>query len=513
MSVESKRVYVPRDVAAAGSTRELCEQFVLSRSLDTPDGFETDRLGSWRLDHHPTLPVIAIDDERGNRLGWLLGYPITTDGRLLGAGSSITVQTDPVTFVGELGGRYLAIFVDHPTPGIYPDAAASYSSVYCPSLQVAASTPGLIPYDTGTTDRMDLVRDLQVPQTTSVYPYGLTPRHGIDRLLPNHHLDLDHWDMVRHGPKWLQRGSVSIEHSAARIAELTRRNMTAVMDQHLCYLPLTSGNDSRTLLACAHDRATELALYTMKIPDRNGARDAYVAAQIARHIGLPHQRVSMLRPTPDDLERWAYRTSCSVGEPRGWNATTTYRSLDRARVRFVGQVGDLSRMVNLTPDDTENTAISPERLAIQGVTYCDGADYRSQLTAAQLRAAAAPAVLERAEGWMRNSNAPDSLALLDLVYSENRTASWAGVWAYAEYFGPGFTIFPMNHHEIIELMVALPTQLRRDETFMQEVIRQQWPELLDWPFNTAPRLLGIVDFPRRVARNARRRVTVALHRR
>jgi hypothetical protein len=97
----------------------------LSKSLDTPDGFETESLGTWRLAHHPTLPVIHIADPTGKRLGWLLGYPITSSAQLLRSGSTFTVATDvdPLEVVDDLGGRFLAVFVD----ALWPPTAVDHA--------------------------------------------------------------------------------------------------------------------------------------------------------------------------------------------------------------------------------------------------------------------------------------------------------------------------------------------------------------------------------------------------
>jgi hypothetical protein len=504
-----RQTYVLRELAESGSHSDLVEQFVVSRSAPLPDGWESDTIGSWRLAHHPTLPVISIVDDAGGRLGWLLGYPITPGGRLLVDASSVSVgpDADPLTFVDDLGGRFLAVFVGVAAPAIYPDATGSYSSVFCPSVETAASTPGLIPYEDDTLDRGELIDDLGIPLTTTRLPFGLTSRHGVDRLLPNHHLDLRRWEAVRHGPTWRQRGSVSVEESADRVAAITRRNMAAVMDRYPCYLPLTAGNDSRMLLSCARDRIDELALYTLEIPDIGGATDAYVATRIARRLGLPHQRVSMLRATPADLRRWVHRTGCAVGEPRGLNATTTFRSLDRGRVRLNAQLGNFSRRAHWLPTDREDTPITAERLALHGLGLTRGVDAPSALTAAERRAASSPTVLERAERWKQSARAPDSLALLDLEYLDTTHGSWAGVWPFAEYFGPAFTIFPMNHREIAELIMSLPERTRIDGTFMRDIIQRQWPELLEWPVNTTPRRVRATYFPNRVARGLRRRAS------
>ena len=506
-STRSEWAHVPREIAESGSPLDLCEQFVLSRSMDPPAGWESDLIGSWRLGRHPTLPAIVMVDEAGVRLGWVLGYPITSDGRLLADASSVTVGSDvePLAFVDDLGGRFLAVFVNVKAPAVYPDTAGSYSSVFCRSLEMAASTPALIPYEATTLDRTELIAEPRTPRLMARFLFGLTPRHGIDRLLPNHHLDLNRWESVRHGPTWPTRGSVGVEECADRIAEITRRNMAAIMDQYPCYLPLTAGNDSRMLLSCARDRVGELDLYTLEIPDLGGATDVHVATQISQSLGLSHQRIAMLTATPEDLRRWLYRTGCTVSEPRGLAATTTYRSLDRSRVRFIAQIGDFSRSVYRKPTDREDTMITPARLALHGLGLTRGVRDPSVLTADQRRAASLPTVLERVDLWQQNAGAPDSLALLDLAYIENALACWAGIWPYAEFSGPGFTVFPMCHREIIDLILSLPERTRTDETFMRIVIHRQWPELLDWPINTTPRRVRVTYFPRRIARGLQRR--------
>ena len=490
-------------------TTDLCDQFVLSRSLEAPEGFQTEALGSWTLAHHPTLPVITMrtGDEIGcdvdtGRLGWLLGYPVTAEGQLLEGGSTIAVtsQDDPIGFVDSLGGRFLAVFVNCPTPAIYPDAAGTYSSVFCDSLGIAASTPGLIPYDDTTGDRLDLVEQLGIPLTNSMYPLALTPRHGVHQLLPNHHLELDTWTMVRHGPRWQERGSVSVEETVSRIAAIVRRNIAAVMDAFPCYVQLTAGNDSRMVLACARGRRSQLATYTLRIPDLSGRNDAQVAARISKRVGVQHRTVPIPEPDPADLEMWMYRVSCGVGEPRGWEAVTALRSLDRSRVHIAGNIGDLARIGYWDTVADAGTPATIEQLADHAVAH------RSwQLEPGQQRAAASPIVLEELERWRDDAAAPDALSLLDLLFVENRLGCWAGIWPHAQYYGPGFTFFPMCHREVIDLMMALPEAVRRGEEFNQMVIRQEWPELLDVPFNTPSRSVRAAHLPTRVAGGLRRR--------
>jgi hypothetical protein len=509
-------VPLPREIARAGSTADLCEQFVLSRSLETPEGFVTQVLGAWRLAHHPTLPVITIrradektDDAQEDRLGWLLGYPITDDGELLQAGSSIAMGAgdDPVRFVDALGGRFVAVLVGVAKPAIYPDAAGMYSSVFCPGLEVAASTPGLVPYTDRTGDRTELVEQLGIPTTNSMYPLGLTPRHGVRRLLPNHHVDLTTWTMVRHGPRWRERGSIGVAESVSRVAEIMRRNIAAVMDVYPCYLQLTAGHDSRMVLACARERRSEIATYTLRMSDLSARNDVREAARISEQIGVHHTTVRVGRANPVHLRRWVHRTGASVGEPRGWRADTALSSLERSRLHLAGNVGDLARLGYWGHVEGPDTPATTAQIAEFALVHLAG-----HLDPGQQRAAASPLITDEIEAWRDGAGAPDELALLDLLYVENRLGCWGGVWPYAQYRGPGFTFFPMNHREVVDLMMALPDDVRREESFNQLVIRHEWPDLLEIPFNDPARSVRAAHLPTRVARGLRRRGRDVRHR-
>jgi hypothetical protein len=153
--------------------------------------------------------------------------------------------------------------------------------------------------------------------------------------------------------------------------------------------------------------------------------------------------------------------------------------------------------------------ISVERTAIQAVAEVEGADYRSKLTPGQLKAATSPLYLERAEQWLAGLQGFDAFALIDLNYLESAIAPWAGPWAYSEFFDPGFTLFPMCHRDIIDVFLALPEHERRANSLQREIIRQQWPELLRWPFNVTPWQVRTRQMPRRVMGRARVRASAA----
>ena len=138
-----------------------------------------------------------------------------------------------------------------------------------------------------------------------------------------------------------------------------------------------------------------------------------------------------------------------------------------------------------TDTDTAETPISPERLA----AYC-GTQH--------------PVALAQLDRWMQEAPTDNSLDLLDRFYVEQRLGCWGSLISHAEYYGPGFWVGPMDHREIVLLMMSLPERDRREGTLLKEIMRQQWPGLLDWPFNTTPWQVRANRLPGRIAKRRAR---------
>ena len=122
-----------------------------------------------------------------------------------------------------------------------------------------------------------------------MYPLGLTPRDGVERVLPNHFLDLSDWTLVRRwptAPLVFDADPVTVQHM---VGEVTRRAIAALARDHVLQSPLTAGRDSRALLACARGMADRMTLFTAELPrELVGWRDVTVATAIARRFGLRH---------------------------------------------------------------------------------------------------------------------------------------------------------------------------------------------------------------------------------
>lgn len=454
-----------------GNSR-LIGQFVVSTDRSaTPAGWRSDRIGAWCLGRHPRLPAIRLLDEGDRPVGWMLGYPIGEEGRLLADGEKLRVPGPAMaspeareTFVYTFGGRFAVFLLDGRHPRVYLDPCGSLSAVYCAHQRIVASTANLIPYDGHTRDRLELAHAIGIPYAEGMYPFTATPRHGVERILPNHYLDLRDWRTIRHWPKEPLAETPAVDEAVAEIATIVKRQIAAVVAATPTYLPLTAGMDSRMLLACARDVVDRVELFTRAIGDCNAIIDCDTARRIAPAVGLQHFILPMEEPTDEDLEEWMFRIAYSTSELRAWRCVTMYKRLPGGHAVLGGQAGETARGYYWRAEDTETTVISPERL----IETC----------ACPLEAE----TLAVARAWLDAVPATHALQVLDLFFVEQDVGGWAGVVAYAE-CDPGFPIFPLSHRRVVERMLTLPVSYRRSGRLARDIIAREWPELLAWPIN------------------------------
>jgi len=478
-------------MAGTRSNPDLPGQFILDTTIkNIPETWISERIGDWFLGSHPTLPVIRLFDENNRATGWLLGYAIDEHGRLLQDNDTLRVnglidgrESAEEEFTYRFGGRFLTVFAGTRWPRVYLDPCGSLSAVYYPHGKIIASTTNLIPYDNLTNDRIDLAGELGIPHTNAMYPLDLTPRYHIFRLLPNHYLDLSTWQSVRHWPIGPIQNTMGVEEAIKIISAVVRRNIAAVIKSTPTYLCLTGGEDSRMLLACARDVANRLELLTFSLADDEvTAVDIAIARQIGKRCHIPHSVLPPLEPKPEDMEEWMNRIGFSTGEVRGWQGYTMFRQANPVYARLYGVAGGLGRAY-WSREYAMTDTVSPERL----LDYC--------------RAPYTREALEAARQWLDTVPFTNASPIMDLFMLEQRIGCWAGIWPYAYGDNPGFTLFPMCPREVITAMLSLPTGYRRSGSLMRDIIQQEWPELLEWPFNTPIGSLKITLPSRRLLRN------------
>jgi len=450
------------------SVTDLPGQFVLGDGSAVQDGWLVETQGRWTLATHPTLRKVAIVGSSGERVGWLLGHGITGLGTLASGSIRLPAAPDWGTaceqLASELSGRFLLILVSGPSPRVYPDALGMLAAVYAPSRRTLASTSRLIPLTPSTPFNLGRIRAVNAPHG-GMYPLGLTPRDGIERILPNHFLDLSDWALVRRwptAPLVFDADPVDVQRD---VIARTSRGIAALGRDHLLQSPLTAGRDTRAMLACTRGVLDRVSFFTAELPlELTGWRDVTVARAITERLGLPHVVLPHRRARRADLRDWAVRTAGETSEPRGWRAIRTFRQVARDRLVLNGWAGDIVRPIYWKNTASDETVTAAQILALCAVPP-------------------EPEFVERANRWLASLPTTHPVTVLDLLLAEQRGGCWAGIHAYAFDGASAGNVAPMCHEDIVRAMMTLPVDYRREMRFELDLMAREWPDLLDSPFN------------------------------
>lgn len=450
---------------------------------------------------------MEIRDERSAAVGWLIGDAISAEGEFLHAPVSLAA-TDAAAvpaWLNGLGGRFVCVLAAGAEPAVYLDAGGGLGVVYSARDRLLASTLTLLTAaaSSGKEIFRQSITAFPSEKPNQFIPGGLTAHPGIRRLLPNHHLDLIHWQAVRHWPcREIARVSErDTDGPLEEIAAALRQTILATARRGPIFCGLTAGRDSRMLLACARDAVDDCAFFTFDYrathgPQRDHAIDLHIAEELARRFGLRH-RILHPRPAPESLKNdYLLR----IGYAGNWGKAQDFyeacaQQADLRATLLCGFAGEVGR----------------------GYYWHDGDD-RSHLTAPELLqrmiGMAPPALCPALEEWMAGLPFVDHHLLLDLLYLEHRLGTWAGPHLYG---AASFRrkIVPLADPRIFRAMLSLPVEFRRQQRMAHGVIERQWPELLAVPFQdfsglsrVADRLASAGARARSFARRVRRKIGV-----
>lgn len=455
--------------------------FVLSKQRDhLPEGWDAYERNGWYLGVGQ-LPVHPVESSTGETIGWCLGYPIKPPG----APDSLILQTEGdrlsicagamEAFYEQLAGRFILIVLTANEEKLFLDPYGSLGVVYLETQPVVASAPALLPQGGDWND--DLLNALNIPESPAYLPFGLTSRRGVQRLLPNHFLDLRQWVCQRHWPESPASLEVDPDPSAGvgKIAHCLRSTMASLATRHPLQLSLTAGRDSRMVLACAREQLADISFFTFA--GENESVDSHIARKLAGKLQTTHRFIPIQEASEGELTRWLYKTGHALGG-NIWRIHKTLEHLDPQSVLLNGIGGEVGRAFYWRPGDRADRKLSADQLL------------------KRVRFPRHPQILGQAENWLSGLTGYNLFQVLDLHYLEQRL----GCWASPQHYGNETSLFemsPFNHRPVFTSMMRLPYAYRRRQHLATDLCRTQWPELLELPFNE---FTGLRKYPQRLER-------------
>ena len=406
-------------------------------------------ISNWLLLASDTLPVSRVFDARGRDVGLLLGYWLSSEceGQLSPASLTIpleigTAETDDLAewLLIHCLGRYA--FILAPAEGglrFYPDASGSLSAVFQNTSRTIASRPALChsTVESSNEDELsDELRNIRLRSGTW-YPLGFCGGSDIRVILPNHYLNVEAWRIRRfwsYGPVLIDERAGAIERAIRTISDDIARVITCVDRYHPLTLSLTSGRDSRMVLACCPRHILRrVSFHTL--PDHSEA-DVQVARLLAAHFSLSLD----VKDNPPSNRVLVQGVGGEVGRCFYWKETDF-------------------RQTEPTIDDLT------ERLGWGDVSH--------------------PLVRKALTEWMSGLKGASWLRVLDLAYIELRVACAHAPAMYDHDRVTMFSLYPMNSRSIFSAMLSLPEKWRYRHGLFRSVIKLNWSELITFPLHSS----------------------------
>lgn len=397
-------------------------------------------LGNLHLSHGPDLPAteIIVDGTKAVMLGW----PIH-----LAEGKPYTFES-----LADIGGRWVVITEHY----VIPDPLASYSVVFSQQLKIVAASPVLIPNESLSLDH-DLNSALGLPSADMWYPFGLTPWSNVERLLPEHVLDLGTLTVTR--PR-RQETRQTEEVALKTVAHNLRQTLEKLQAVKPVSILTTAGRDSRMILAAA--KSENLDLITFR--GDKSAKDVRVAKQLASVLNVPHSIIP-IRDDNGPNHTWFEIVGRSVAGA-SLRSSSTKLSLPPSKVYLKGIGGEVGRRTNYyRPSDEARLSLTPEELALR---------FRFPLH---------KSILEAADKWLMNCPSYQTAGeLIEIAYRENRVGGWASPQLHGDSIN-ALWLFPLNQQSTIDSLRFLSTETKTAGTSAASIINMLNPELRSIPIN------------------------------
>lgn len=446
--------------------------------LTPATGAEGRRCAGRELEVGDGLPVVSLQDPDGTEIGILLGFAIDLqDGNLpqgrLVVAAAATPEARAEALLRRLAGRYLVVF---DLPGfrrIYPDVSAQLPCLLDRKTGAIGSTADALLDEADYQSRFDhaLYEALGV-DGEGWFPAGLTAHRDIERLLPDHALDLDTGRMFRFWPRTVPVTPQEPAQVVSQVVTQIRRQIEALLGgPKRVALALTGGHETRMILACARPFLKDVDIVTIVGSDRH-TTDTVLARRITKTLGLRHRELSRREATVEQRAVFMRRGGHCNGDSNSRFHPSVW-PIAESHVFVGGLGGEVGRAFFWRPSDTPATRITTELLINR------------------FGLPAVPALVAAVERWQAGlPEGANALTTLDLAYHENRNGPW-----YAAQFCCDPTLVrqaPLMTRDLIEAMMALPPEWKRESRLSHAVTMAAWPELAAFPYNSLGRWHNIV---------------------
>ena len=230
-------------------------------------------------------------------------------------------------------------------------------------------------------------------------------------------------------------------------------------------LPITSGLDSRTVLALMKDHVDEIEMYTFYLDGFSSETgDIRIPKEISSELDTKHHILPVIE-VPDDLRKQIYKELGGLENDAILNQAYTYKKSQLSGTYSVpGEIITLSK--SLFGKNLPDSFATLEYLMTKTHNHT-------------------PEARNHVKIWIdhvKDSAKEYNVSLFDLFAHEHRLGRWLpnSIQNY-DYFIDQIYIFNMRH--LVKLWMSISKKERTKRSLHLEIIKKEWPELLNCDIN------------------------------
>lgn len=373
--------------------------------------------------------------------------------------------SEVIEFEKSLGGKYVILYRHETQYYVLGDATCSIPIFYNINGEFACTSNQhyLVEQYNYLPDR-EFQSIREASDISQAMPFDITQYREIKQLLPNHYLSINERRAVRFVNSDQKQTFLSVEEATELTLPMIETICGFYKRRFEIHCPITSGRDSRVVLAFLADCGDEVHCYTIKHTEHHeDTQDIVIPRLLCVKNNIPYEQIQdvtiskNLKEEMDQLlgaNSYSLRTLCiaqTIHEHYGSGAIITGD--------IIGQVGKCS-----LHRDIPLCFATPNYFRCKLHNYSDGAKKQLGL-------------------WIKEiNNSGEHVNIFDLFSIENRLGRWAAQenLIYNSIGQKYLNVF--NSRSIIYLWTAVNRKDRKKSKIHIILIKKINPKLLDTPF-------------------------------
>jgi len=283
------------------------------------------------------------------------------------------------------------------------------------------------------------------------------------QLVSNHSLEIETFQSSRVFPR-KERIELTQEKSIKLLIFIFRNILTQINKKYTIYSSITAGYDSRLLMSATKFISDEIEYYTFKLPNlSSNVVDYILPKKITSDLGLKYKSVKI-----NNLDNEIQKEIIETYDLPKIRPFQQYKNIfpekHKPNILLVGFVSEVAK------NYLENVKVKNGKDIVRAVHLPDNKYLEGYY-----------------QEWLdKNKKTIQNFRyeLLDFIHWEQDITNFAGQNTYyAHHYVNLFSIF--NSREIIKLMLSVNPKFRdgKNTKLFNLLIKNMWPELLNYPFN------------------------------